>query len=977
VTPERWGQVREILHKAILLTSVERPVYLDQACSGDFDLRSEVESLLQSHEKADSVFLKKPAIDWEIPGRESEPRPNLVGLRVGVYQLVEEIGHGGMGEVYRAVRADGQYTKEVAVKLVHGGSSVLLERFRHERQILATLEHSNIARLLDGGTTDPGVPYLVMELIEGTRIDQYCEQNKLSVHNRLRMFLQVCDAVQFAHQRLIIHRDIKPGNILVTREGVPKLLDFGIAKILETSPETGQADSTLTLLRLLTPQYASPEQIRGEPITTASDVYSLGVVLYELLTGRSPYPTVTRGPHEAARAACECEPLKPSTAVVSGRRPKDGSGDQGRAKIQSSVAPDKLAKRLKGDLDNIVLKALRKEPQRRYGSVEQFAEDIRRTLAHLPILARRDTARYRAAKFIQRHKAGVAAAVTIVATLVVGLIITLREASIAERRFNDVRTLANSLIFDVHDSITNLPGSTPARKIIVDRALQYLNGLARESGGDITLQRELATAYEKVGKVQGDWLQNNLGDTQGALASYERALEIRKQVDLHSKDWSDHLALAQAYRLAADQRWVTGDVSGARDRINRALAISEALNAAHPNHPKVLYELGFDYEVSGDVKYPGDPVEHHKVISDYGKALETDEAALRIQPDDVPTLHGYAVSLNNVGGLLEPTDPRAALSYFDRALEVNRKLTQRSTEIQYMRSMAVSYSDIADAYADLGDFAREADSNRRGLAIYQELNRADPKNALLRQGLAIAYANTASALSRAGDAKGSLDYVNKGVEIMRGLVASAPQNRKQQSILAAMLAAQGTVLIAVKQPGRAMDPLGEARSTYESLSRVADPHTEAAACDVKLGEAAAEAGQNQTAASYFRRALGIVEPLIGGPDPDLDALYAAADAYSGMGDLSLREAGHSGAAAPQRTRELTEARAWYEKSLSAWRHIQHPNRFTPSGFQASDPMSVARKLRQTKTALKGAFTSGGNLLLLLYDCAALGRVSDC
>ena len=857
MNPERWAQVQEILHKAILLPSNEWPTYLEQTCSGDADLCAEVQSLLESHQKAGSTFLKNPAIDWDYTAPAPDPMPNLVGRRVGVYQLVEEIGHGGMGAVYRAIRADGQYTREVAIKFVQGGSTALMERFRHERQILASLNHFNIARLLDGGTTDSGVPYLVMELIEGTRIDEYCERHKLSVHERLSRFLQVCDAVQFAHHRLIIHRDIKPGNILVTSEGVPKLLDFGIAKILESDAEAG--DSTLTLFRPLTPQYASPEHIRGEPITTASDVYSLGVVLYELLAGRSPYPIPASTPHEAARSACEFEPAKPSAAVVSGQCFRNGSKGKSE-KADEAAAVAKLAKQLRGDLDNIVLKALQKDPQRRYPSVEQFAEDIRRTIAHLPILARKDTARYRAAKFIRRHKAGVATAAAIVAILVGGIIATQREARIAERRFNDVRSLANSLIFDVHDSIKDLPGSTPARKIIVDRALQYLNSLARESASDVALQRELATAYEKVGTVQGDYLQNNLGDTHGALASYEKALEIRKRIDLRSKDWNDHLALAQAYRLVAHQRWVTGDGGSAREKIDHAIGISEALMAERAHDPKVLYEVAFDHEVSGEIKYPGDPLEKQKVVGDYRKALAADEAALKIQPDDVHTLHGYAVDLRNIGDLTEENDPRAALGYYERALDVNRQLTQRSTEVQYARSVAISYSEIADVYADLGDYAREVENDEKGLAIYQDLNWGDPKNALLRQGLAIAYVNTATARARTGVTTQALGYAGTGVEMMRGLVASAPENRAQKRILAAMLTARGTILISAKNGDSAIEPLGEARVIYESLSKPEDPHIEAAACDVKLGEAAALGGHEEAAATYFRRAFNHFTP---------------------------------------------------------------------------------------------------------------------
>ena len=306
---EIWQQVREILDRAITMSADERSTYIEIACGGDQDLRSEVESLLRSHDEAGSMFLKNPAADVRNAFSDMEVKATRIGQRIGVYQIVEEIGRGGMGEVYRAFRADGQYEKEVALKLVRIGldTPALLERFRHERQILASLDHPNIARLLDGGTTEQGVPYLVMELIQGTPIDQYCEQYDLDISERLQLFLQVCGAVQYAHQRLVIHRDLKPSNILVMAEGIPKLLDFGIAKIVD--PAIGEET---TALRPMTPEYASPEQIRGEPVTTATDIYSLGVVLYKLLTGHSPYAEKTRTPLELAKLICEAEPIRPS-----------------------------------------------------------------------------------------------------------------------------------------------------------------------------------------------------------------------------------------------------------------------------------------------------------------------------------------------------------------------------------------------------------------------------------------------------------------------------------------------------------------------------------------------------------------------------------------------------------------------------------------------------------------------------------------
>jgi serine/threonine protein kinase len=954
--PEHWQKIKDVLAGALELAPADRVAYCDRSCAGDDFVRREVELLLDQEHVIRSQFLNEAALAEVTAAFLPAEENRWIGRRFGAYKTIEQIGAGGMGEVYRAVRADDQYTRQVALKLIRAGqdSGFVIARFKNERQILATLDHPNIARLLDGGTTEEGMPYLVMELIEGRPIGEYCDANKLSISDRLKLFMQVCAAVQYAHQRLVIHRDIKPGNILVTGDGVPKLLDFGIAKIVDVEGEPSEAQRTLTMFRLLTPQYASPEQVRGELITTASDVYSLGVVLYELLTGGSPYPRTSGAPQQAARTVCEFEPIKPSLAVRPGRTPAHhsrlNSDSDGKAQV---VASDKLAKQLRGDLDNIALMALRKEPQRRYASVEQFAEDIRRYLAKLPVAARKDTPQYRAAKFVTRHKAGVAAAAAIALTLVAGLVITLQEARIAKRRFNDVRSLANSLIFDVHDSIKDLPGSTPARKIIVDRALQYLNVLAQESAGDMGLQRELAAAYERVGSVQGDYLENNLGDSEGTLASYKKALEIRKQIGAVSSDWNDQLALAQGYRLVAHQQWANGDLHGAREHIDRAMAISEDLIKAQPENSKILSELGIDYGVSARLGYPEDRSAHQKIIEDYRRALAADEILLKSKPDDVTALYGYAVDLSSLGVVLEGSDPQAALASYEKSLEIDRKVSQITPEPRYQRSLAIDYGTIASVYDDIGDYPRAADYNMKDLAIYQDLARADPKNALLQQGVAIAYTNTAAAFVRVGKIELALEYSNKSVDIMRTLVASAPQKSYQQGKFAGTLVTRGTILISANRPEAAIADFERASSIYESrnMEGATYKRTNVAACDVKIGEADVRMQNDQAAADSYHQALMIVEPLISTENADLNALYEAADAYSGLGDISMRKAQRPGQTTDQKKSNWADAKSWDQLSWNTWQRIEHPNHTAPNSFQVGDPLIVAKELKATEAAL--------------------------
>lgn len=405
---ETWNKINDVFAAWLELEGEEQARYLDRACGGDPELRKEVDLLIEAH-RQEVPLLETHAVRQTAMAM-AEGNDLQAGRQIGAYRIVKEIGRGGMGAVYLAERADEQFQKQAAIKLIKRGMDTdqVLQRFRMERQILAGFDHPNIARLLDGGSTENGLPYFVMEYVEGSPIHQYCDEKRLSITNRLQLFRQVCAAVDYAHRNLVVHRDIKPSNIFVTAEGVPKLLDFGIAKIL--LPQT-EDRATATGMLVMTPEYASPEQAQGANVTTASDVYSLGIVLYELLTGHPPYHIGTVPPLEVARIISESRPQLPSTVVNT-----QVTDDSGRTLTPESVSrsregtPERLRRRLQGDLDNIVLMALRKEPQRRYQSAEQFSEDIRRHLEGLPVTAHPDTFGYRASKFIKRNKAVAAAA---------------------------------------------------------------------------------------------------------------------------------------------------------------------------------------------------------------------------------------------------------------------------------------------------------------------------------------------------------------------------------------------------------------------------------------------------------------------------------------------------------------------------------------------------------------------------------------
>jgi serine/threonine protein kinase len=966
MTPERWQRVKELLGPALELEPSRRTGYLDQACADDASLRGEIELLLAAGKKAGSNFLNDPALTEAFLEDFAARADVWIGRRAGPYEIVEEIGAGGMGEVYRAIRADDQYSKEVAIKLVPGsqGSSFIINRFKNERQILASLEHPNIARLLDGGTTEDGVPYFVMELIEGQRLVEYCDARKLPVSERLSLFLQVCSAVQYAHQRLIIHRDIKPGNILVTAEGVPKLLDFGIAKIVNPNAAADGFEPTITMFRLLTPGYASPEQIKDEAITTASDVYSLGVVLYELLTGHSPYRVTSRTPHEISQAVCGVDPDKPSAAVRQTESAFDKVGEKQIAPAALSEArdasPEKLSKRLSGDLDNIVLMALRKEPQRRYASVEQFAQDIRRHLEHLPVAARKDTLGYRTSKFVVRHKVAVAAAALVTVALLSAMGVTFREARIAQRRFKDVRNLANSLLFDVHDAIRDLPGSTPARKILVDRALQYLDSLAAEAGSDASLLRELATAYERVGEVQGHYLTDNLGETENALRSYQKALRLRESLAAaQPRNWDDQLAQARCHRLVSSQLLATGKTKTAFDNIRAAIAIGEALRKSRPSEIKALDELSYDYEISGHIQGGDSAVDLNDqagALDSYRKAVTMDQAMLKIDPSSESAQHSLAMNGLFLGdSLLVFGDLQGALQNYQQSLLVAQKIREHSTATRRIRDVAVVYNRIAGLYVSSGEWAAALENNRKALEIYQELVPKDPSNALLRQGLAIAYVNVGHGLGKTRQQSAGEGMIDRGIELMTSIVASNPQNAQQQGILAAMYVSRGENLLRWKKAQKALKEYGAALQIYRKLYAKDASNTasqlDTAACKAAMANTELQIGDFKVASTDFREALSALDPFLSERVPDEQALYTAADSYAGLGEVESKEAYQAAGAGGQKAHWVA-ARSWYEQSLQQWKKIQHPMYVSPNGFECIPRPVVAQRLAHCNETLR-------------------------
>ncbi|MES2394027.1 MAG: serine/threonine-protein kinase [Acidobacteriota bacterium] len=563
MSSDRWPEVRAVLEVAVLLPPEERIAFLD-AETTDPDIRAEVEDLLGYLSQSIETFA---VTNWNERMSAFGDEARLKGSSIGSYRLIEELGHGGMGAVYLAERADGAYEHRVAVKVLQEGIATprLAERFREERQILARLSHPGIARLLDGGITPDGWPYLVLEFVDGRTIDRYCEEAKLDIDAKLKLFLKVAEAVQSAHQQFVLHLDLKPANILVTREGEPRLLDFGISRILQTE-EDATARSQATL-RLMTPRYASPEQAEGAPLGVASDVFSLATLLYRLLTGRLPYTTEDAAPLEVARMIREVAPLAPSEA-----------------------APAELKSKLRGDLDTILLQALRKEPERRYPTVAALAADVERHLASEPVLAHADSVSYRLRKFLGRHRIAAPVTAAAIVVLIVSVAAVVRSAvrarradAVAQRRLHDVRDLAHSYIFDLDSMLEEVPGTIAIRHMVLKNAQSYLEAMSKESADDVDLAHELVEGYIQMGGVQENPGLPSMNDWIASEASTAKAVAIERHlVETHPSDMKERGQLVRALVHHASGPQFLGDLPRVEQIANDAWDTGQPILASGP-----------------------------------------------------------------------------------------------------------------------------------------------------------------------------------------------------------------------------------------------------------------------------------------------------------------------------------------------------------------------------------------------------------
>ena len=729
----RWQQIQSVFEDVVEAAPADRPARLARHCGNDSDLRTSVESLLASDQKTEDPLLT--AIGAAAESLLEEHQDRLLGTRVGQYRVLSILGHGGMSTVYRAERDDAQYQQTVAIKVMHHTTlhPRLRSRLQSERHILATLDHASIARLIDSGDLEDGTPYLVMEHVDGESIEAYCDSRTLFVRERLELFIQVCAAVQYAHRNLVVHRDIKAANIFVTGDGAPKLLDFGIAKLL--APESLSHTVAVTRLqeRVLTPENAAPEQVLGRPITTATDIYSLGVLLFQLLTGRSPYRLSGYSQLQLERAICMDDPPKASHTVVS-RISGETDDDRSRISDRRGLSPQRLRARLSGDLDSIIAKAMRKEPDRRYASVDALADDLNRHLLGLPVSARQGDWRYNSAKFLRRHYLPVIGVTAAFLGLAVIAGVTLwqnhrielaRQATAQER---DRAQQVSAFLVDVFSQADpfNAQGHEPTAKDLLDRGAQKILG-------NLNLQPEVrAQLLESIGLA---YRRQGLSDR--AVPLFEQAVAIRRQ----ERPVDEHRTAAALANLASALT-DGGHLVSAEAYLQQALTLSRHADGAPSEETAdILVQFGrFELDAKSNPQYASRLMTdalavyrssvgnlHPSVagtltglasaevwLGDLAKAEQYERESMKIFEATVSRNHpDHAAALGTLGYILTQRGKyQEAEQVLNEALDIERNVFGAEDE-----RIAETESNLGILYDRQGDETRAIEATRTAVKI--------------------------------------------------------------------------------------------------------------------------------------------------------------------------------------------------------------------------------------------------------------------
>ena len=888
-TEERWRRLESLFHAAADLSDQDRESFIGRELASDRALELELRAMLLH---AAGARNRIAGTIQRVAGQAACGR-DWVGRHFGPYRIIREIGRGGMGLVFEAWRDDAEYGKRVALKVAPDWRDLeqLRERFRNERQILARLEHPNIARFLDGGTDD-GVPYFAMEYIDGKPVTEWVRERNLGLRERIRLFRQICAAVSCAHENLVIHRDLKPSNILVDRTDTVKLLDFGIATLF--SPIVEQS-TEITGVRLWTPDYSSPELIRGGVITVRTDVYSLGLVLYELLCGERAQIADPSSPLALDRSICDVEPVLPSIRAAVGGQTN-------------------LSRQLKGDLDTIVAMAIHKEPERRYRSVAALDADLARYLDGRAVEARTSTPAYRFSKFLRRHRMASVAVAVVIVSVIGGVASTLYQARRAERRFEQVRSLANAFVFDVHDRIQFLPGSTDARKVIVSTALRYLENLRQEAGSDAVLLRELAAAYQKIGDVQGNPGSSNLGDSAGALTSYRRAESILTPLAARGDPEAKFALTANVDKLGNLQH-VQGDSAG-QGQLERARVMARELAASKTADIRIL---GLAANINADLtRLYADARTPQRARETAQEAAELAQRMVNLRPGSQESLDFLALSHNSLASAYRASgDPQRSADTYRAALEIREQLVRDHPEnAEYRRLLLITYGHLGDALGPpeamgLGQLAASVDAFKKAAEIADWISQRDPQDRKSWFDLVAAHMRAAASLLEEPDGGREAQlHLAKSESLLALLTRDDPSNQRYRFYAFVLDCHMGKALAAVGKNQEAMGRLERARSAIQGFR--GGPSENSArgwgiGASLRLGQLKAKTDRPTAVALADETAAVLLSSA-----PALGNDWTKATFYAHLGSLYLE------------TENSKSATVWLEKSAALWRRMTVP-----------------------------------------------------